>query len=53
MILNTGKENVSKKNSRVLKTTGSSVGVKNSTVLKEVTFNSWCFAHILCKESLM
>ncbi len=53
MILNTGKEKVSEKNSRVLKATGSSVGVKNSTVLKEVTFNSWCFAHVLCKEGLM
>lgn len=53
MILNTGKENVSTKHSRVLKTMGPSVGVKNSTVLKEVSFDSWCFAHVLCKEGLM
>jgi len=51
MILNTGKENVSKKNSSVLTTTGSSVSIKNSTVL--VPLNSWCHYKAIYKESLM
>jgi hypothetical protein len=45
--------NVSTKNSRVLKTRGPSVSTKNSSTLKEVTFSHWCFAHVMCKESLM
>lgn len=53
MILNTGKENVSMKNSSVLKASLLPAGLKNSTVLKQVTFHSWCFAHVLCRESLM
>ena len=53
MILNTGKENVSTKNSRVLRARLLPSGMENSTVLKEVSFHSWCFAHVLCRESLM
>jgi hypothetical protein len=44
MILSTGKENVSMKNSHVLTTGKTNVGTANSTVLKEVSSNSWCFS---------
>jgi hypothetical protein len=53
MILNIGKENVNTRNSHVLKAGEPSVSKRNTTTLTEVTFSHWCFAHVLCRESLM